>query len=55
MHMRADGLILLHVAITVVHALIILSDALRGIIHFNGASIKLFSVHFLEGSFGLLF
>ena len=55
MHMWADGLILLHGAVTVVHALIILSDALRGIIHFNGASIKLFSVHFLESSLGLLF
>jgi hypothetical protein len=48
-------LILLHGTITVVHTLIILPDALRSIVHFYGASIELFTVHFLESSFRLLF
>lgn len=55
MHVLIDRLILLHRAVTVAHALIILSDALRSIIHFYGASIELFTVHFLESSLWLLF
>lgn len=50
MHVLIHRLSLLHVSIPVIHTLIILPNSLRGIIHFNGASIKLFSVHFLQCS-----
>lgn len=55
MHVLTHRLSLLHVPVPVIHTLIILPNSLRGIIHFNGASIKLFSVHFLQCSLRLLF
>ena len=54
-HGLVPWLVLIHTTVAIVHSLIILSDALWGIIHFYGASIKLLTIHFLKSSLGLLF